>query len=151
MDGSGWTPRDHAELVAGWRLWLELSSGVHPGPDWDGSAAAAVARLRDLVGLCDAIQAEYVAASDDPNGTILAMLRLVVFLASSSIENWWDDDLEFWSGTARPSTPSGSPCSTPTWPRSASGWRSSGPRSPRAAAGGESNPPSLRPELQLAG
>ncbi|QWF79591.1 hypothetical protein [Amycolatopsis sp. CA-230715] len=102
MDGSGWTPRDHAELVAGWRLWLELSSGVHPGPDWDGSAAAAVARLRDLVGLCDAIQAEYVAASDDPNGTILAMLRLVVFLASSSIENWWDDDLEFWSGTARP-------------------------------------------------
>src|SRR5690242_15648367 len=62
-----WVPRDHDELTAGWRLWLELGSSVWPRTDWDGSPDEAVRGLQELLHACDAVLAEYLAAGGAPD------------------------------------------------------------------------------------
>ncbi|WP_410607430.1 hypothetical protein [Amycolatopsis sp. lyj-109] len=76
-----WVPRDHDELTAGWRLWLELGSSAWPRPGWDG----AVRGLRELVKACAEISA--TAA-----GTEVAALVRSMHLAASWICELWQGD-----------------------------------------------------------
>ncbi|MGK3199874.1 hypothetical protein [Amycolatopsis sp. MEPSY49] len=80
-----WVPRDHEELTAGWRLWLELGSSAWPRPGWDGSPDEAVRGLRELVGACDEIAS---AAA----GTEVAALVRSMHLAASWICELWSGD-----------------------------------------------------------
>jgi len=83
-----WVPRDHDELTAGWRLWLELGSSVWPRPDWDGSAAEAVRGLRELMTACDEI-----LASCSPSTEVAALLRSMYLAASWTWKLWQGDTL----------------------------------------------------------
>ncbi|MCR6486253.1 hypothetical protein M8542_25835 [Amycolatopsis sp. OK19-0408] len=80
-----WVPRDHEELTAGWRLWLELGSSVWPRPDWDGTPDEAVRGLRDLVKACD----EIASAAE---GTEVAALGRSMYLAASWTCELWSGD-----------------------------------------------------------
>ncbi|UOX87112.1 hypothetical protein MUY14_36120 [Amycolatopsis sp. FBCC-B4732] len=80
-----WVPRDHEELTAGWRLWLELGSSAWPRPGWDGSPDEAVRGLRELVQAC----AEIIATA---GGTEVAGFVRSMHLAASWICELWQGD-----------------------------------------------------------
>jgi hypothetical protein len=86
-----WTPRNDAELTAGWRLWLELSMQVWPDATWNGTPAEAARRLRELFAICDDIQTEYLAASSERSGEIVGLLRSMLLAACTPVGLWWDD------------------------------------------------------------
>jgi hypothetical protein len=86
-----WKPRDDADLTAGWRLWLELSTQPWPDANWDDTPASAVWRLRELFAACDEIEAEYVEESHEKSGEIVRLLRSLCLAASAPVELWWDD------------------------------------------------------------
>jgi len=86
-----WQPGDEVELAAGWRLWLELSTRGWPGQDWDGTPAAAVRPLRDLITACEEVHAGYLAESRTPSATIVQFLQSIVMVASLPISLWCDD------------------------------------------------------------
>lgn len=83
-----WVPRDHDELTAGWRLWLELGSSAWPRPDWDGSAAEAVRGLRELMTACDEI-----LRSCSQSTEVAALLRSMYLAASWTWKLWQGDTL----------------------------------------------------------
>jgi hypothetical protein len=85
-----WTPRNDAELTAGWRLWLELSTQPWPDATWTESPADAVWRLRELFAVCNEIETEYHDA-ESTSGEVVRLLRSMVFAASAPVELWWDD------------------------------------------------------------
>lgn len=87
-----WVPRDHDELTAGWRLWLELGSSAWPRPGWDGSPDEAVRGLRELVGACDLILAEYLAAGGSADAEVAGLLRSMYLAASWTWKLWQDDN-----------------------------------------------------------
>jgi hypothetical protein len=86
-----WSPKNDAELTAGWRLWLELSTQVWPDATWDGTAADAVRRLRELFTICDEIETEYLAESPEPSAEIVRLLQSMFLAASAPMALWWDD------------------------------------------------------------
>jgi len=86
-----WTPRNDADLTAGWRLWLELSTQNWPDANWNDTPASAVWRLRELFAICDEIESEYVEESHEKSGEIVQLLRSLCFAASAPVELWWDD------------------------------------------------------------
>ncbi|MFD9888616.1 hypothetical protein ACFWY9_04710 [Amycolatopsis sp. NPDC059027] len=88
-----WIPGDHAELTAGWRLWLALSSSAWPGPDWDGSPSDAVRGLREFVASCDDIMTSYLAEGGKNDTTVVGLLRSMHLAASWIFELWNDDTL----------------------------------------------------------
>ncbi|MEC3978074.1 hypothetical protein [Amycolatopsis sp. H20-H5] len=88
---ASWTPHDEAELIAGWRLWLELRDRAWPNAAWDGTPAGASRQLLDLVAACDQVETEYRAAAAEPPGEIVRMVRSLVFAASAVVELWFDD------------------------------------------------------------
>jgi hypothetical protein len=88
---SCWTPRNDAELTAGWRLWLELSTQIWPDATWDGTPADAIRRLRELFSLCDTIESDYLAESPEKSAEIVGLLQSMVVAASTPMELWWDD------------------------------------------------------------
>jgi hypothetical protein len=87
-----WSPKNDAELVAGWRLWLELSTQVWPDATWDGTPADAVCRLRVLLRVCDEIQTEYIAESPEKSAEIVRLLQSMFLAATTLVALWWDDD-----------------------------------------------------------
>ncbi|MEV6441654.1 MULTISPECIES: hypothetical protein [unclassified Amycolatopsis] len=88
---ASWTPHDEAELVAGWRLWLELSDRAWPTAAWDGTPAGAVRQLRDLLAACDEIETAYRAAADAPSPGFLSLTQGLAVTAGSAISLWFDD------------------------------------------------------------
>jgi hypothetical protein len=86
-----WVPRDHDELTAGWRLWLELGSPSWPRPDWDGSPDEAVRGLRELIGACDEILAEYLAGGGPADAGVAGFIRSMHLAASWPCELWSGD------------------------------------------------------------
>ncbi|WP_020669595.1 hypothetical protein [Amycolatopsis nigrescens] len=85
-----WTPRNKAELVAGWRLWLELSD-----PVWStahGTPAAAVRPLRELQTACTEIEVEYRAAEPEGTAEVLGLLQSIFVLTAAPVELWYDDE-----------------------------------------------------------
>ena len=80
-----WLPRDHDELTAGWRLWLELDSSAWPRPGWDGTPDQAVRGLRDLVASC----AELTRGAEH---TAVAGFVRSMHLAASWICELWQGD-----------------------------------------------------------
>jgi hypothetical protein len=86
-----WLPRDHDELTAGWRLWLELGSSAWPRPDWDGSPAEAVRGLQDLIAAGDEILAGYLAAGGDAEAAVAGFVRSMHLAASWICELWQGD------------------------------------------------------------
>ncbi|MEV6832413.1 hypothetical protein [Amycolatopsis sp. NPDC051102] len=88
---ASWTPHDEAELVAGWRLWLELSDRGWPTAAWDGTPAGAVRRLRELLDACDEIETGYRAAVGEPSAGFLRLVQGLVVTAGTAIELWFDD------------------------------------------------------------
>jgi hypothetical protein len=88
---SCWAPKNDAELTAGWRLWLELSTQIWPDATWDGSPADAVRRLRELYAICDEIQAEYLAESPEKSAEIVGLLRSMTSAASTAVGPWHND------------------------------------------------------------
>jgi hypothetical protein len=85
-----WTPHDEAELIAGWRLWLELRDRAWPNASWDGTPAGASRQLLELVAACNEVETDYRAATPEPSGAIVAMVQSLVFAASTCIELWFD-------------------------------------------------------------
>jgi hypothetical protein len=90
VDGQ-WTPRDHEELIAGWRLWLALGSFAWPGADWDGSPAKAVRVLRELLAACDEILSGYLAEGGSDSSEVAGLLRSMYPAASWTCELWQGD------------------------------------------------------------
>ncbi|MGP4020610.1 hypothetical protein [Saccharopolyspora sp. 5N708] len=90
MDGQ-WTPQDHEELIAGWRLWLALSSSAWPRASWDGSPDEAVSGLRELMATCDEILADYLAAGGSESAEVVGLLRSMYPVASWTCELWQGD------------------------------------------------------------
>lgn len=88
-----WTPHDEAELIAGWRLWLELGDCAWPSADWDGTAADVVRPLRELVAACDDIETGYRKAVREPSDEFIRLIQFLVFTASPVIELWADDEV----------------------------------------------------------
>ncbi|MEV6646072.1 hypothetical protein [Amycolatopsis sp. NPDC051371] len=88
---ASWTPHDEAELVAGWRLWLELSDRAWPTAAWDGTPAGAVARLRELLAACDDIETAYRETAKAPSPGIQRLVQGLVVAAGTAIGLWWDD------------------------------------------------------------
>ena len=88
-----WTPHDEAELIAGWRLWLELGDRTWPSAAWDGTAADVVRPLRELVAACDAIETGYRKAVREPSDAFIRIIQFLVFTASPVIELWADDEV----------------------------------------------------------
>ncbi|MFJ9784472.1 hypothetical protein ACIRSS_33195 [Amycolatopsis sp. NPDC101161] len=86
-----WVPRDHDELTAGWRLWLELGSSAWPRPGWNGTPDEAVRGLRELVGSCDRILTEYLAAGGSADAEVAGLVRSMHLAASWICELWSDD------------------------------------------------------------
>ncbi|WP_033293267.1 hypothetical protein [Amycolatopsis jejuensis] len=95
-----WQPRDDAELVAGWRLWLELSDRAWPTAAWDGTPAGAVDQLRGLLDACDDIDAA-CRVSGEPSREFSGMIQPLVLSASAVIGLWWDDHAPLDSARAR--------------------------------------------------
>ncbi|WP_020663481.1 hypothetical protein [Amycolatopsis benzoatilytica] len=85
--GAHWTPRDDAELTAGWQLWLALDSCARPSPDWDGTPAEAVRGIERCCAACDEILAGY----DEPDSAVAGLVRSM-FLATSWTMKLWRDD-----------------------------------------------------------
>ncbi len=88
---ASWTPHDEAELVAGWRLWLELSDRAWPTAAWDGTPADAARQLRELVAACDDIETSYRAATREPSAEFMALIQGLVLTTGAAIELWCDD------------------------------------------------------------
>jgi len=88
---ASWTPHDEAELVAGWRLWLELSDRTWPTAAWDGTPADAARQLRDLVAACDDIETSYRAAAGEPSAEFIRLIQALVLTSGAAIELWSDD------------------------------------------------------------
>ncbi|MBE1499563.1 hypothetical protein H4696_006663 [Amycolatopsis lexingtonensis] len=88
-----WVPRDHDELTAGWRLWLELGSSAWPRPGWDGTPAEAVRGLRELMGACEEILAGYLAAGGSQAAEVAALLRSMYLAAGWTWKLWQGDTL----------------------------------------------------------
>ncbi|WP_103353141.1 hypothetical protein [Amycolatopsis sp. CA-128772] len=88
---ASWTPHDEAELVAGWRLWLELYDRGWPSSSWDGTPAGAVRRLRELLAACDDIETGYRAAVGEPSAGFLRLVQGLVVTAGTAIGFWFDD------------------------------------------------------------
>ena len=86
-----WKPSDDAELVAGWRLWLELGDRARPSAAWDGTPAHAVAQLRELLDAVDDIETDYRAVTAEPSEEFVRLLQALVLCASAVIGLWWDD------------------------------------------------------------
>ncbi|NBH10723.1 hypothetical protein [Amycolatopsis sp. SID8362] len=86
-----WVPRDHDELTAGWRLWLELGSGAWPRPDWDGSPDEAVRGLCELLDACDRILTDYLASGGSTDAEVPGLIRSM-HLAASWIRELWSGD-----------------------------------------------------------
>ncbi len=90
---ASWTPHDEAELVAGWRLWLELRDRAWPSAAWDGTAADVVRPLRELVAACDEIETGYRKAVGEPSDELIRIIQFLVFTVSTVIELWADDEV----------------------------------------------------------
>src|SRR5436190_12368563 len=88
---ASWTPNDEAELVAGWRLWLELSDRAWPTAARDGTPAGAVRQLRELLAACDEIETAYRAAAAAPSADFLRLTQGLAVTAGSVISLWFDD------------------------------------------------------------
>ena len=88
---SCWAPKNDAELTAGWRLWIELSTQAWPDATWEETPAEAAGRLRELFTICDDIQAEYLAASPEKSAEIVGLLRSMVSAAGEAIGLWHND------------------------------------------------------------
>ncbi len=88
-----WTPHDEAELIAGWRLWLELGDRAWPSAAWDGTAADIVRPLRELVAACDEIETGYRKAVPEPSEEFIRIIQFLVFTVSTVIELWADDEV----------------------------------------------------------
>jgi hypothetical protein len=88
---ASWTPHDEAELVAGWRLWLELSDRGWPAASWDGTPAGAVRRHRELLAACDDIETGYRDAVGEPSAGFLRLVQGLVVTAGAAIGLWFDD------------------------------------------------------------
>jgi hypothetical protein len=88
---AAWTPHDEAELVAGWRLWLELSDRAWPTAAWDGTPADAARQLRELLAACDDIETACRAAAGQPSAAFVRMIQGLVLTAGAVIELWFDD------------------------------------------------------------
>ncbi|MEW2499058.1 hypothetical protein ACQPXB_05600 [Amycolatopsis sp. CA-161197] len=86
-----WKPSDDAELVAGWRLWLELSDRAWPTAAWDGTPADAVKQLRELLDALDDIETVYRESSADPSEEFVHVIQALALCASAVIGLWWDD------------------------------------------------------------
>lgn len=86
-----WQPRGEAELSAGWRLWLELSTRLWPDGDWDGTPAEAVRALRALSLACGEIHAAYLESGAPKSAQVVGLLHSVVFAASLPVGLWQDD------------------------------------------------------------
>ncbi|MFI5583478.1 hypothetical protein ACIA5G_00450 [Amycolatopsis sp. NPDC051758] len=86
-----WTPRDHDELTAGWRLWLELGSSAWPRPDWDGTPDEAVRGLLELVKAGTTILADYLAAGGRDQADVAGLIASVHMAASWICELWRGD------------------------------------------------------------
>ncbi|MBE1499562.1 hypothetical protein H4696_006662 [Amycolatopsis lexingtonensis] len=86
-----WMPRDHDELAAGWRLWLELGSGAWPRPDWDGSPDEAVRGLCELLDACDRILTDYLASGGSADAEVAGLIRSM-HLSASWIRELWAGD-----------------------------------------------------------
>lgn len=85
-----WTPYDEAELVAGWRLWLELSDRVWLSAAWDGTPSDAVQPLRELLDVFDDIE-DGCRAAGEPSDEFGRLIQPLVLSASAVIGLWWDD------------------------------------------------------------
>ncbi|WP_020662539.1 hypothetical protein [Amycolatopsis benzoatilytica] len=85
-----WTPSDDAELVAGWRLWLELSDRAWPTAAWDGTPAGAVEQLREFLDACDEIERD-CRESAEPSPEFAGLVQPLTVSASAVISLWWDD------------------------------------------------------------
>jgi len=88
---ASWTPHDEAELLAGWRLWLELSDRAWPTAAWDGTPAGAVAQLRELLAACDDIETAYRETAKTPSPGFRRLVQGLVVTAGTAIGLWWDD------------------------------------------------------------
>lgn len=86
----GWRPQDEAESAAGWRLWLALTSRLWPPAEWDGTPAAALSGLREVLAECDGIRGSYAG---DRAAAVLRLVDSVVFVVSLPLDLWWDDVL----------------------------------------------------------
>jgi hypothetical protein len=86
-----WVPRDHDELTAGWRLWLELGSSVWPRPDWDGNPDEAVRGLQELLQACDEVLAEYLAAGGSDEAEVAVLVRSL-HPAACWVRELWSGD-----------------------------------------------------------
>ncbi|WIX86924.1 hypothetical protein [Amycolatopsis sp. DG1A-15b] len=86
-----WVPRDHDELTAGWRLWLELGSSVWPRPGWDGSPDEAVRGVCEFLGSCDRILTEYLDSGGSTEAEVAGLIRSM-HLAASWIRELWQGD-----------------------------------------------------------
>jgi len=95
-----WTPHDDAELVAGWRLWLELSDRAWPTAAWDGTPAGAVGQLRELLDACDEIE-HACRESAEPSPEFAALFHPLTLSASAVISLWWDDYAPLDAGRAQ--------------------------------------------------
>jgi hypothetical protein len=86
-----WTPRDEAELIAGWRLWLELVDRAWPSARWDGTTAGVVRPLRELLAACDEIETTYRQAVAEPSAEFIGIIQSLVCTAGPVIELWSED------------------------------------------------------------
>ncbi|MBN6041312.1 hypothetical protein [Amycolatopsis sp. 195334CR] len=83
MDWSlSWTPEDDADLLAGWRLWLELSDQVWPDGSWTGTPADAIRRIRELLAVCDELE----------RGTLTPLVQSMFLTTGAAVGLWRDDD-----------------------------------------------------------
>ncbi|MBB1157588.1 hypothetical protein [Amycolatopsis dendrobii] len=95
-----WTPHDEAELVAGWRLWLELSDRAWPTASWDGTPSGAVGPLRELLDACDEIEST-CRETAEPSAEFTDIVQPLVLCASAVICLWWDDHAPLDSARAK--------------------------------------------------
>ncbi|RZQ64354.1 hypothetical protein [Amycolatopsis suaedae] len=88
-----WTPRDEAELVAGWQLWLALSDQVWPTADWTGTPAEIIQRVRAQLARCDEVERGLLATQPERRSTLTPLIQSLFMSTGAAIELWADDEL----------------------------------------------------------